>query len=81
MAKGRGKSSGNRNDERKNGKAWKKNPQKPRKTGRTTGGYSAKKLELRASKRLNPHQKSSVAVAETGTMQERLAQFAKQLEG
>lgn len=76
----RKKSSGNRNDERKNGKAWKKNPRKPRKTGRTTGGYSAKKLELRASKRLNPHQKSSVAVAETGSMQEKLAKFAQNLK-
>lgn len=52
MAK-KGKSSGNRNDDRPNGKAWKKNPKKPRKTGRTIGGYSPKKLELRKLKRLN----------------------------
>lgn len=52
MAK-RGKSSGNRNDDRPNGKAWKKNPKKPRKTGRTIGGYSPAKLELRKLKRLN----------------------------
>lgn len=52
MAK-RGKSSGNRNDDRPNGKAWKKNPRKPRKTGRTIGGYSPAKLELRKLKRLN----------------------------
>ena len=52
MAK-RGKSSGNRNDDRPNGKAWKKNPKKPRKTGRTIGGYSPAKLELRKVKRLN----------------------------
>ena len=49
----RGKSSGNRNDDRPNGKAWKKNPRKPRKTGRTIGGYSPAKLELRKLKRLN----------------------------
>ena len=52
MAK-RGKSSGNRNDDRPNGKAWKKNPRKPRKTGRTIGGYTPAKLELRKLKRLN----------------------------
>jgi len=52
MAK-RGKSSGNRNDDRPNGKAWKKNPKKPRKTGRTIGGYTPAKLELRKLKRLN----------------------------
>lgn len=52
MAK-RGKSSGNRNDDRPNGKAWKKNPKKLRKTGRTIGGYSPAKLELRKLKRLN----------------------------
>lgn len=52
MAK-RGKSSGNRNDDRPNGKSWKKNPKKPRKTGRTIGGYTPAKLELRKLKRLN----------------------------
>ena len=53
MAK-KGKSSGNRNDDRPNGKAWKKNPRKPRKTGRTIGGYSPAKLRYRELKRLNP---------------------------
>ena len=61
MAK-RGKSSGNRNDDRPNGKSWKKNPKKPRKTGRTIGGYSLKKLEYRKLKRLNPV-KSDVVVS------------------
>jgi hypothetical protein len=40
MAKGRGKSGGTRNDNRKCGKAFKKKPRKQRKTGRTIGGYS-----------------------------------------
>jgi len=53
MAK-RGKSSANRNDDRPNGKAWKKNPKKPRKTGRTIDGYSLQKLMYRELKRLNP---------------------------
>lgn len=53
MAK-RGKSSGNRNDDRPNGKAWKKRPKKPRKTGRTINGYKPEKLKYRELKRLNP---------------------------
>jgi hypothetical protein len=39
------------NEGRKNGKARKKNPKKPRKTGRTIGGYSPSKLEIRNRKR------------------------------
>lgn len=39
------------NEGRKNGKARKKNPKKPRKTGRTIGGYSPAKLEIRKKKR------------------------------
>lgn len=73
------KPSGNRNDNRKCGKAWKKNPRKPNKTGRTTGGYSPKKLEQRAIKRATPYKESSVAFAETGTTQAKLAKFAKGL--
>jgi hypothetical protein len=38
--------------DRANGKARKKNPKKPRKTGRTVGGYSPAKLAIRAKKRL-----------------------------
>ena len=53
MAKGRGKSGGTRNDNRKCGKAWKKNPRKQRKTGRTIGGYSPAKLNIREQKRYN----------------------------
>lgn len=53
MGKGRSKSSGIRNNDRPNGKSWKKNPKKPRKTGRTIGGYSLKKLETRKKKREN----------------------------
>jgi hypothetical protein len=40
------------NEGRKNGKARKKNPKTPRKTGRTIGGYSPAKLAIRAKKRL-----------------------------
>ena len=47
------KSSGNRNDNRKCGKAWKKKPRKQRKTGRTIGGYSPAKLKIREYKRQN----------------------------
>jgi hypothetical protein len=51
MGKGRGKSGGTRNDNRKCGKAWKKNARKQRKTGRTVGGYSPAKLKIREQKR------------------------------
>ncbi len=51
MAKGKGKSNGTRNDNRKCGKAWKKNPRKQRKTGRTIGGYSPAKLKIREQRR------------------------------
>ena len=37
--------------DRANGKARKKNPKKPRKTGRTVGGYSPAKLKIRKKKR------------------------------
>jgi hypothetical protein len=37
--------------DRANGKARKKSPKTPRKTGRTTGGYSPTKLTIRAKKR------------------------------
>lgn len=53
--KGRGKSGGARNDNRKCGKAWKKNPRKQRKTGRTIGGYSPAKLKIRELKRKQPY--------------------------
>ena len=51
MAKVRGKSVANRNDNRKCGKAWKQKPRKQRKTGRTIGGYSSAKLKIREQKR------------------------------
>ena len=55
MAKGKGlKPSATKvmaNEGRKKGKARKKNPKKPRKTGRTIGGYSPAKLAIRAKKR------------------------------
>lgn len=51
MAKGKGK--GDRNDNRSNGKAFKKNPKSNRKTGKTVGGYSPAKLAERAKKRAN----------------------------
>ena len=75
------KSSGNRNDNRKCGKAWKKNPRKPNKTGRTTGGYSPKKLALRATKRATPYRESFAASVEVGTTQDKLAKLARELEG
>jgi hypothetical protein len=51
MAKGKGKSGGTRNDNRKCGKAWKKKPHKQRKTNRTIGGYSPAKLKIREQRR------------------------------
>lgn len=42
---------GERVNERKNGKAWKKKPKVQKKTGRTIGGYSLSKLALRTQKR------------------------------
>ena len=55
MSKGKGKSGGSRNDNRKCGKAWKKKPRKQRKTGRTVGGYSLTKINIRKQKRLQPY--------------------------
>ena len=55
MGKGRGKSGGTRNDNRKCGKAWKKKPRKQRKTGRTIGGYLPAKLKMRELKRQQPY--------------------------
>ena len=55
MAKGKGSKLAPlkvmNNEGRKNGKARKKNPKTPRKTGRTIGGYSPAKLAERAKKR------------------------------
>lgn len=53
MAKGRGgkKGGGERNSNRKNGKAWKKKPKVQKKTGKTIGGYSLEKLAIRKRKR------------------------------
>jgi hypothetical protein len=64
MAKGKGKSGGTRNDNRKCGKAWKKNPRKQRKTGRTIGGYSPAKLKIREYKRHNPIESDSEVLAD-----------------
>jgi len=55
MSKGKGKSGSSRNDNRKCGKAWKKKPRKQRKTGRTVGGYSLTKINIRKQKRLQPY--------------------------
>jgi len=49
--KGKSKSGGSRNDNRKCGKAYKQRPRKQRKTGRTIGGYSPAKLKIRELKR------------------------------
>ena len=52
MAKGKGgKGRGERNDNRPNGKAFKKHPKVQKKTGRTVGGYSYTKAIERAKKR------------------------------
>jgi hypothetical protein len=51
MGKGKRKSGGSRNDNRKCGKAYKQKPRKQRKTGRTIGGYSPAKLKIREQKR------------------------------
>jgi hypothetical protein len=51
MGKGKSKSGGSRNDNRKCGKAFKQRPRKQRKTGRTIGGYSPAKLKIREQKR------------------------------
>ncbi len=53
MAKGKSKSSGINNTDRKCGKAWKKRKKKQRKTGRTIGGYLPSKLRIRELKRQN----------------------------
>lgn len=53
MAKGKSKSSGINNTDRKCGKAWKKRKKKQRKTGRTIGGYLPSKLKIREYKRQN----------------------------
>ena len=53
MGKGKSKSGGSRNDNRKCGKAFKQRPRKQRKTGRTIGGYSPAKLKIREYKRQN----------------------------
>jgi len=39
------------NNDRKNGKAWKKKPKVQKKTGKTIDGYSLAKLAIRAKKR------------------------------
>jgi len=56
MAKGRQLVKTSRNDNRPNGKAFKKRPVdlSKRFTGRTVNGYSPAKLRLREIKRQNP---------------------------
>lgn len=53
---------------RKSGKAAKKNPKTGLEgiTGRTMGGYTAKKLEIRASKRTPQEAARRAALAEAG---------------
>jgi len=53
VAKGKSKSSGINNTDRKCGKAWKKRKKKQRKTERTIGGYLPSKLRIRELKRQN----------------------------
>ena len=53
------KGKGERNPDRKCGKAWKKRKKTPKKTGRTIGGYSPAKLKIRAEKRAHDHNLSN----------------------
>ena len=46
------KRSMERNSDRPNGKAWKKKPKSNRVTGKTVGGYTAAKIQIRKSKRV-----------------------------
>jgi len=48
--------------DRPNGKAKKKNPKTPSKTGRTVGGYSPEKLKLSELKRTQPHVPNQLTV-------------------
>jgi len=48
---GKAKSKGGRNDDRPNGKAFKKVKKVQKKTGKTTDGYSPSKVAIRANKR------------------------------
>lgn len=48
-------SSKDNNTNRPNGKAFKSNPKKQRKTGRTIDGYKPEKLKIRELKRMQPH--------------------------
>ena len=41
-----------RNSDRPNGKAWKKKPKTNRVTGKTVGGYTPAKIQIRKSKRV-----------------------------
>lgn len=50
------------NSERKNGKAWKQKKKGNTSTGKTVGGYSIQKIELRKLKRLNPLNRKSESV-------------------
>ena len=47
------KRSMERNSDRPNGKAWKKKPKINRVTGKTVGGYTAAKIQIRKSKRVS----------------------------
>ncbi len=57
------KGKGDRNDNRPNGKAFKKNPKSNRKTGKTINGYSPEKLKLRAEKRADHHNNNRATVS------------------
>jgi hypothetical protein len=50
MGKNKSKSGG-RNDDRPNGKAWKKTKAVQKNTGKTLKGYSPAKISIRATKR------------------------------
>lgn len=75
------KTGGARNDQRKNGKAWKKRPKKNRLRGKTVGGYSLKKLAIRKANREYPKKNQYDANAVNGDLVGDNAQSANDSEG
>lgn len=75
------KSSAGRNDQRKNGKAWKKQPKKNRSRGKTVGGYSLEKLAIRKAKREYPKKNQYDANVVNGDLVGDNAQSANDSEG
>jgi len=62
MGKGLKPSSKSSIGDRPNGKARKKSPKTPNKTGRTVDGYSPEKMRLRELKRMQPHVPNQITI-------------------